>query len=63
MSCFINCFKGDGPASNGIVEGLNGMSKVTARKSYGFITYWAMEVTLYHGLGDLPLPDYVPKFC
>lgn len=59
----LNWFRADGAVSNGVVEGLNGKAKVTIRKSYGFRTYRAMEVALYHALGDLPLPDYVPKFC
>jgi transposase len=59
----LNWFRAKGAISNGVVEGLNGKAKVTIRKSYGFRTFRAMEVALYHALGDLPLPDHVPKFC
>lgn len=59
----LNWFRAKGEISNGIVEGLNGKAKVTVRKSYGFRTFRVMEVALYHALGDLPMPDHVPRFC
>jgi transposase len=49
--------------SSGIVEGFNGKAKLTMKKAYGFRTYRAIEVALYHTLGDLPLPDSIHKFC
>lgn len=49
--------------SSGIVEGFNGKAKLTMKKAYGFRTYRAVEVALYHTLGDLPLPDTIHRFC
>ena len=49
--------------SSGIVEGFNGKAKLTMKKAYGFRTYRAIEVALYHTLGDLPLLDTVHRFC
>lgn len=59
----LNWFRAKGEISNGIVEGLNGKAKVTIRKSYGFRTFRAMEVALYHSLGDLPIPKDIHRFC
>ena len=49
--------------SSGIVEGFNGKAKLTIKKAYGFRTYRAVEVALYHTLGDLPLLDTIHRFC
>lgn len=49
--------------SAGIVEGFNSKAKLTMKKAYGFRTFRAIEVALYHTLGDLPLPDTVHRFC
>ena len=49
--------------SSGIVEGFNGKAKLTIKKAYGFRTYRAIEVALYHTLGDLPLPETIHRFC
>ena len=49
--------------STGIVEGFNSKAKLTVKKAYGFRTFRAIEVALYHTLGDLPLPDTVHRFC
>lgn len=49
--------------SSGIVEGFNGKAKLTMKKAYGFRTYRAVEVALYHTLGDLPVPDSIHTFC
>lgn len=49
--------------SSGIVEGFNSKAKLTMKKAYGFRTYHAIEVALYHTLGDLPLPDTIHRFC
>ena len=42
--------------SSGMVEGFNYNVKLTMRKAYGFRTYNAVEVALYHHLGKLPEP-------
>lgn len=49
--------------SSGIVEGFNGKAKLTMKKAFGFRTYRAIEVALYHTLGDLPAPDSIHRFC
>lgn len=49
--------------SSGIVEGFNAKAKLTMKKAYGFSTYRAIEVALYHTLGDLPVPGSIHRFC
>ena len=44
----LNWFRAKGKISNGAVEGLNNKSRVVTRRSYGFRTYAAMEIALYH---------------
>ena len=52
-----------GTISAGVAEGLNNKAKLTTRKAYGFRTYDAVEIALYHNLGDLPEPEFTHKFC
>ena len=59
----LNWFRAKGTISAGIVEGFNNKAKLTLRKSYGFRTYRAMEIALYHGLGALPEPRFTHEFC
>ena len=49
--------------SSGIVEGFNAVAKLTMKKAFGFRTYRAIEVALYHRLGDLPDPPTIHRFC
>jgi len=58
----MNWFKVKGRFSNGIVEGFNTKAKLTTRKSYGFRTYRAAELSLYHALGALPVPKMTHEF-
>lgn len=58
----LNWFEAKGTVSTGIVEGLNNKVKLTTRKSYGFRTYEAIEITLYHNLGALPEPEFTHRF-
>jgi transposase len=51
----LNWFKAKGEISSGAVEGLNNKLRVVTRRSYGFRTFDAMEVALYHNLGRLPV--------
>ena len=45
-------------------EGFNNKARITTRKAYGFRTYEHAEIALYHGLGDLPEPDWLThRFC
>ncbi len=60
----MNWFKAKGEISSGAVEGLNNKIRVVTRRSYGFRTYEAMEIALYHTLGRLPEPEEsTHKFC
>jgi transposase len=58
----LNYFRAQKLISSGVVEGLNNKSKVTMRKSYGFRTYQALELALYHSLGKLPEPESTHDF-
>ena len=60
----LNWFKAKGEISAGATEGLNNKIRVVTRRSYGFRTYQAMEIALYHTLGKLPEPDeFTHRFC
>jgi transposase len=59
----LNWFRAKGEISNGAVEGLNNKIRVVTRRSYGFRTFEAMEIALYHNLGRLPEPESTHKFC
>jgi transposase len=58
----LNWFRAKGQLSSGVVEGLNNKAKLTTRKAYGFRTYHAEKIALYHTLGALPEPDVAHKF-
>ena len=59
----LNWFRAKGTISSGTVEGFNNKAKLTLRRSYGFRTYRAMEIALYHTLGALPEPKFTHRFC
>lgn len=59
----LNWFAAKKQYSAGIVEGLNANVKLGFRKAYGFRTFEAAEVALYHQLGDLPEPPTTHRFC
>lgn len=59
----LNWFRAKGEISSGAVEGLNNKIRVVTRRSYGFRTYQAMEIALYHNLGRLPEPESTHEFC
>jgi transposase len=48
--------------SSGVIEGLNNKAKVTMRRAYGFRTFRATELALYHVLGKLPEPKLAHSF-
>jgi transposase len=48
--------------SGGAVEGLNNKLRVVTRRAYGFRTFEAMEIALYHTLGKLPEPESSHRF-
>jgi len=58
----LNWFRAKGQFSSGIVEGFNNKAKLTTRKAYGFKTYNAAEIALYHALGALPVPKTTHVF-
>jgi len=58
----LNWFKAKRQISAGVVEGFNNKAKLTTRKAYGFKTYHAAEIALYHALGALPGPKTTHKF-
>jgi len=58
----LNWFRAKGQFSSGIVEGFNTKAKLTTRKAFGFRTYHALEVALYHTLGALPEPKFTHRF-
>ncbi len=59
----MNWFRAKGQLSSGVVEGFNAKAKLTVRKAFGFRTYHAMEIALYHTLGALPEPESTHRFC
>jgi len=59
----LNWFRAKGELSSGAVEGLNNKIRVITRRSYGFRTFKAMKMALYHTLGRLPEPEITHKFC
>jgi transposase len=59
----LNWFRAKGEISSGAVEGLNNKIRVVTRRAYGFRTYDAMEVALFHTLGRLPEPETTHRFC
>ncbi|MCP4267335.1 MAG: ISL3 family transposase [Candidatus Brocadiaceae bacterium] len=58
----LNWFRAKGQLSSGVVEGFNNKAKLTTRKAYGFRTYYATEIALYHTLGALPEPEVAHEF-
>jgi len=59
----LNWFRARKLYNSGIVEGLNGLVKLRFRKAFGFRTFGAIEVALYHQLGELPEPKVAHRFC
>ncbi len=59
----LHCFLAWGDVSTGANEGLNNKIRVVTRRAYGFRTYKAMEIALYHNLGKLPEPQITHRFC
>jgi transposase len=58
----LNWFRAKGEISNGAVEGMNGRGRVVTKRAYGFRTFRAFEVALYHDLGRLPEPKFTHRF-
>lgn len=58
----LNWFRARGLMSSGAVEGFNNKAKLTTRKAFGFRTYRAIEIALFHTLGELPEPEFTHRF-
>jgi transposase len=58
----LNWFRAKKKFSSGVVEGLNNKAKVVTRKAYGYGTFYALQVSLYHTLGELPEPEFTHEF-
>ena len=59
----LNWFRANKQISSGPTEGLNNRLQLTLHKAYGFRTFRAAEVALYHTLGALPEPEATHRFC
>ncbi len=59
----LNWFRARGTISAAVVEGFNNKAKLTTRRSFGFRTFDAIEIALFHTLGDLPEPRTTHRFC
>ena len=59
----LNWFGARRQYNSGVVEGMNALVKLRFRKAFGFRTFDAIEVTLYHQLGALPEPEIAHRFC
>lgn len=59
----LNWFRARKQISSGPTEGLNNRLQLTLRKAYGFRTFRAAEIALYHTLGALPEPESTHRFC
>ncbi|MCP4912534.1 MAG: ISL3 family transposase [Oligoflexia bacterium] len=58
----MNWFEVKGAISLGAVEGLNNKLKASVRNSYGFKTFDALQIALYHRLGKLPEPEKTHRY-
>jgi len=59
----LNWYRAKKRYNAGIVEGLNLQVKLRFRKAFGFRTVNALEIALYHQLGNLPEPQLAHRFC
>ena len=58
----LNWFHAKGEISNAAVEGMNGRGRVVTKRAYGFRSFRAFELDLYHDLGRLPEPELTHRF-
>ena len=58
----LNWFEANGQLSSGVVEGFNNKAKLTMRKAYGYKSPNLLKISLYHTLGDLPMPKTTHRF-
>ena len=58
----LNWIEANGELSSGIVEGINNKAKLTMRRAYGYKSSKLLKISLYHALGDLPVPRTTHSF-
>jgi transposase len=58
----LNWFEARGTMSSGSVEGLNYNAKLAMKNAYGFRSFRAIEMALFHKLGALPESELTHKF-
>ena len=59
----MNWFKAQKAYSSGIVEGMNRNVNLVTRKAFGFRSYEALKIALFHTMGGLPEPESTHRFC
>ena len=59
----MNWFKAKKAYSSGTVEGLNRRINLVTRRAYGYKSYKALEIALFHTMGALPEPKTTHRFC
>jgi transposase len=62
LGLILNWFKARGTMSSGSVEGMNYNAKLAMKNAYGFRTFRAIEIALYHKLGALPESELTHRF-
>ena len=58
----LNYFRAKKEYSSGVVEGLNGKAKLAMKKAFGYKKFHVVEISLYHTLGNLPVPEKAHKY-
>jgi transposase len=62
MGLILNWFEARGTISAGSVEGKNYQVKLAMKNAYGFRTFRAIEIALFHKLGALPESELTHRF-
>jgi transposase len=62
LGLILNWFRARGTISSGSVEGMNYNVKLAMRNAYGFRSFRAIEVALFHKLGALSESDLTHRF-
>jgi transposase len=62
LRLILNWFEARGTVSAGSVEGKNYQVKLALKNAYGFRTFRAVEVALFHKLGALPESELAHRF-
>lgn len=58
----LNWLRARGQFAAGTTDGFNNKARITTRKAYGLRICEHAEIALYHGLGNLPEPDWLHRF-